>query len=144
MSREISRRSFFVGRPSLCPNIAFICAARSSVRISSSREKRQRGVDQLAYVRSPVERFGSYRIREIWSPAYRADGDALSAAVANRLLEDAQSSILGDWVRQGGTAVISFFSGIVDASVRVRLGGYPGAFRDVLGVLQRFGLVGIG
>lgn len=60
---------------------------------------------QLAYVRSPVERFGSYRIREIWSPAYRADGDVLSAAVANRLLEDAQSSILGGWVRQGGTAV---------------------------------------
>ncbi|MEB1528012.1 hypothetical protein [Xanthomonas sp. 1678] len=60
---------------------------------------------QLIYVRSPVETFGSHRIREIWSPAYQAKGDTLPAAVANRLLEDAQADILGGWVRQGGTAV---------------------------------------
>ncbi|MFC6838893.1 hypothetical protein [Xanthomonas theicola] len=60
---------------------------------------------QLTYVRSPVETFGSYRIREIWSPAYQAQGATLPAAVANRLLEDAQADILGGWVRQGGTAV---------------------------------------
>ncbi len=60
---------------------------------------------QLTYVRSPVETFGSYRIREVWSPAYQTQGDSLPAKVANRLLEDAQSDILGGWVRQGGTAV---------------------------------------
>jgi beta-galactosidase len=31
--------------------------------------------------------------------------------------------------------VVSFFSGIVDENDRVRLGGYPGAFREMLGVV---------
>ncbi|MFI7432436.1 beta-galactosidase [Micromonospora haikouensis] len=34
----------------------------------------------------------------------------------------------------GGTVVVSFLSGIVDENDQVRLGGYPGAFRDLLGV----------
>ena len=31
--------------------------------------------------------------------------------------------------------MVSFFSGIVDSRDHVRLGGYPGAFRDVLGIV---------
>lgn len=34
----------------------------------------------------------------------------------------------------GATVVVTYFSGIVDESDHVRLGGYPGAFRDLLGV----------
>jgi beta-galactosidase len=34
----------------------------------------------------------------------------------------------------GGTLIVTPFSGIVDVNDQVRLGGYPGAFRDVLGV----------
>ncbi len=37
-------------------------------------------------------------------------------------------------VARGGQVLVSYFSGIVDASDRVLLGGYPGAFRDLLGV----------
>lgn len=61
---------------------------------------------QMAYVLSRTQRFGSLKVREIWSPAYRtADGGALSATVANRLLEDGQLSKLGGWTSQDGVAV---------------------------------------
>ncbi|HET7388989.1 MAG TPA: beta-galactosidase [Nocardioidaceae bacterium] len=39
-----------------------------------------------------------------------------------------------DFVERGGTVVIGCFSGIVDEQDHVRLGGYPGAFTDLLGV----------
>ncbi|ALN57652.1 hypothetical protein GLE_2303 [Lysobacter enzymogenes] len=61
---------------------------------------------QMAYVLSRTQRYGSLKVREIWSPAYRsADRGALPAAVANRLLEDGQLSKLGGWVSQDGVAV---------------------------------------
>ena len=34
----------------------------------------------------------------------------------------------------GGHVVVSYFSGIVDENDEIRLGGYPGAFRELLGV----------
>ena len=37
-------------------------------------------------------------------------------------------------VEAGATALVTYFSGIVDENDHVRLGGYPGAFRDLLGV----------
>ena len=38
------------------------------------------------------------------------------------------------FVADGGTALITFFSGIVDPHDRVRLGGYPEPWRDLLGL----------
>ena len=38
------------------------------------------------------------------------------------------------YVRNGGHALVTFFSGIVDEQDHVIPGGYPGAFRDLLGV----------
>ena len=38
------------------------------------------------------------------------------------------------YVRGGGTLLVTYFCGIVDEHDHVRLGGYPGAFRDLLGV----------
>jgi beta-galactosidase len=37
-------------------------------------------------------------------------------------------------VRAGASALVTYFSGITDEHDHVRLGGYPGAFRDMLGV----------
>ncbi len=37
-------------------------------------------------------------------------------------------------VSAGATALVTYFSGIVDESDHIWLGGYPGAFRDLLGV----------
>jgi beta-galactosidase len=41
---------------------------------------------------------------------------------------------LETYVRQGGTLVVTFFSGIVDEHDRVTLGGYPGLLRKLLGI----------
>ena len=37
-------------------------------------------------------------------------------------------------VRAGATALVTYFSGITDEHDHIRLGGYPGAFRDLLGI----------
>ena len=63
------------------------------------------GRSQLVFVRSPVETFGSHKVREIWSPAYQSASDAFPADVANRLLEATQESKLGGWAKQGRYAV---------------------------------------
>jgi beta-galactosidase len=54
------------------------------------------------------------------------------------------------YVQDGGTLVMSFFSGIVDSCDRVHLGGYPAPFRRMLGLrveefwpLPRNGTVGL-
>jgi beta-galactosidase len=50
------------------------------------------------------------------------------------LVTDASAGNLAGWVQDGGHAVISYFSGIVDQNDAIRLGGYPGAYRELLGV----------
>ncbi|MBC7590024.1 MAG: beta-galactosidase [Salinibacterium sp.] len=50
------------------------------------------------------------------------------------LMTDAGARTLHAFAESGGTVVITYFSGIVDEADHVRLGGYPGAFTDLLGV----------
>jgi beta-galactosidase len=50
------------------------------------------------------------------------------------LVSDAAAANLRGFVEAGGSLLVQFFSGIVDQHDHVRLGGYPGAFRDVLGI----------
>ncbi|MEV0722299.1 beta-galactosidase [Micromonospora purpureochromogenes] len=50
------------------------------------------------------------------------------------LVRDADAEALRRYVDGGGTALVTYFSGIVDEHDHIRLGGYPGAFRDLLGV----------
>ncbi len=49
-------------------------------------------------------------------------------------VSDTASSRLHDAVARGTTALVTYFSGIVDPNDHVRLGGYPGAFRELLGI----------
>ncbi|GIF16225.1 beta-galactosidase [Actinoplanes teichomyceticus] len=51
------------------------------------------------------------------------------------MVGDRDAQRIADYVAAGGHLLVTFFSGIVDERDRIRLGGYPGAFRDVLGVL---------
>jgi beta-galactosidase len=53
---------------------------------------------------------------------------------AQYLLTDSAAARLDAYARGGGTLVVTYFSGIVDEHDRVRLGGYPGALRETLGV----------
>ncbi|HEY5183994.1 MAG TPA: beta-galactosidase [Actinomycetes bacterium] len=50
------------------------------------------------------------------------------------LVDDGTAEAVRVFVERGGQAVITYFSGIVDPDDHVRLGGYPGAFADLLGV----------
>lgn len=50
------------------------------------------------------------------------------------LVSDEAAANLRSFVERGGQLVCAFFSGIVDPDDAVRLGGYPGAFRELLGV----------
>lgn len=59
--------------------------------------------------------------RAVVVPTQYLAGDDDARAVANVL-------------ERGDHVLVSYFSGIVDARNTVRLGGYPGAFRDLLGI----------
>jgi beta-galactosidase len=50
------------------------------------------------------------------------------------LVSDADAQRLIRYAEAGGTVLVTWFSGIVDEHNTVRTGGYPGAFRDLLGV----------
>ncbi|MFJ1804741.1 MULTISPECIES: beta-galactosidase [unclassified Streptomyces] len=50
------------------------------------------------------------------------------------LVDDAGAANLAAFAERGGTLAVGFHSGAVDENCHVRLGGYPGAFREVLGV----------
>ena len=69
--------------------------------VAGSTEKRS----QLVYVRSPVESYGTLRVREIWSPGYKSKDKDFPAPVANRLLTATQDNKAGAWAKQGEYAV---------------------------------------
>jgi beta-galactosidase len=50
------------------------------------------------------------------------------------MVREAAAARLVEYVRGGGHALVSFFSGIVDEHDRVYLGGYPGLWRELLGL----------
>lgn len=50
------------------------------------------------------------------------------------LMTEAAGRNLEEYVENGGTLVVSYFSGIVDEHDAVHAGAYPGALRDVLGL----------
>lgn len=50
------------------------------------------------------------------------------------LVSDAAAAAVAAAAERGATVVVTYFSGIVDESDHIRLGGYPGAFRELLGV----------
>ncbi|MFC4011178.1 beta-galactosidase [Nonomuraea purpurea] len=49
------------------------------------------------------------------------------------LIDDAGAERIIEFARDGGTVIMSFFSGVVDDRNRVRPDGYPGAFRRLIG-----------
>jgi beta-galactosidase len=80
------------------------------------------------------EAFGRHVTLDFVHPAADLSGYRLVIAPALYLVEDASVDNITAWVRDGGTLVMSFFSGIVDGSDHVRLGEYPVPFRALLGL----------
>uniref|UniRef100_A0A942Y9T0 Beta-galactosidase n=1 Tax=Neobacillus citreus TaxID=2833578 RepID=A0A942Y9T0_9BACI len=64
-----------------------------------------------------------------------ADLDGYDVVVLPTLLivDDASAARLAAVVDRGATLVVTYLSGVADETARIRTGGYPGAFRDVLG-----------
>jgi beta-galactosidase len=58
----------------------------------------------------------------------------LLIAPACYLMQPGLAEKLEHFVKAGGTLLVTFFSGIVDASDRVLTGGYPASLRTVLGI----------
>lgn len=50
------------------------------------------------------------------------------------LVSDKDAASIADAAHAGASVLVSYFSGIVDENEHIRLGGYPGAFRDLLGI----------
>ncbi|WP_082480102.1 beta-galactosidase [Agreia sp. Leaf283] len=71
---------------------------------------------------------------DIVAPGAPVDAYRLVVVPSLYSVTDAAARVLADYVVAGGHAVVTFFSGIVDEHDRVRPGGYPGAFRELLGV----------
>ncbi|MET8527922.1 beta-galactosidase [Micromonospora sp. NPDC005172] len=71
---------------------------------------------------------------DIVHPSADLSGYRLVLVPTLYLVRDSDVEALHRFVEAGGTAAITYFSGIVDENDHIRLGGYPGAFRDLLGV----------
>ncbi|MGC4857267.1 beta-galactosidase [Micromonospora sp. DT4] len=71
---------------------------------------------------------------DIVHPSADLSGYRLVLVPTLYLVRDADVEALHRFVEAGGTAAVTYFSGIVDENDHIRLGGYPGAFRDLLGV----------
>ena len=50
------------------------------------------------------------------------------------LITDEGAENIRAFAESGGSVVVTYFSGIADENDHIRLGGYPGAFRELLGV----------
>jgi beta-galactosidase len=73
-------------------------------------------------------------VADLAHPGGDLSGYRLVLAPALYLLDDAAAANLAAYVEAGGTLLVGPYSGVVDEHDRVRLGGYPGALRDLLGV----------
>jgi beta-galactosidase len=71
---------------------------------------------------------------DVVHPSADLDGYRLVIVPTLYLIRDAQVAALRQYAQRGGTVVVTYFSGIVDENDHIRLGGYPGAFRELLGV----------
>lgn len=82
--------------------------------------------------------------RQLWSrnvdvdfvhPKSDLTGYSVVLLPALYLMDDEAAARVAEFVASGGTVLAGYFSGIVDENDHIRLGGYPGALKDVLGII---------
>ena len=91
-----------------------------------------RYVDQLYAAHRALWRAGV--TADFVAPEADLSGYRLVLVPSLYLVSDEGAESVRRYVRAGGHLMVWYFSGIVDIDAQVRLGGYPGAFREVLGV----------
>jgi beta-galactosidase len=67
-------------------------------------------------------------------PSASVDGYALVLVCTLYNVTDAAAANIAAAAEAGATVLVSYFSGVVDENDHIRLGGYPGAFRELLGI----------
>ncbi|WP_431918631.1 beta-galactosidase [Nonomuraea jabiensis] len=70
---------------------------------------------------------------DVVSASSSLDGYKVLVVPNAYLIGDEGVRRITEFAENGGTVVMSFFSGVVDECNRVRPGGYPGAFRQLIG-----------
>jgi beta-galactosidase len=71
---------------------------------------------------------------DVVSPSADLSGYKVVVVPTLYLVDDTLAPALAEVVARGGHVLVTYFSGIVDTCDHIRLGGYPGAFRELLGV----------
>jgi len=71
---------------------------------------------------------------DVVAPGSNLSGYGFVVVPGLHLVRASEAAVLTEWIAAGGTALITFSSGIVDEDDRVWTGGYAGPFRDALGV----------
>ena len=71
---------------------------------------------------------------DVVSPGADLSGYSVVVVPTLYLVDDATADEVRRFVERGGHALVTYFSGIVDPDDHIRLGGYPGAFADLLGI----------
>ncbi|MFJ4223301.1 beta-galactosidase [Microbacterium sp. NPDC089695] len=93
------------------------------------------GLSYLGQVHAAHAALGDAGITaDVVRPGGDLDGYRLIVVPALHLVRDEEAAAIARAVENGATALITFYSGIVDEEDRVRIGGYPGAFRELLGI----------
>ncbi|WP_159621122.1 beta-galactosidase [Ruania rhizosphaerae] len=70
---------------------------------------------------------------DVVHPSADLDGYDVVLVPSLYLVTDEHAAAIAAAAERGASVVITYFSGIVDERDHVRLGGYPGAFRELLG-----------
>ena len=71
---------------------------------------------------------------DIVRPSADLSGYSLVVVPGLYLVTDADASNIAQAAERGASVLVTYFSGIADEHDHIRLGGYPGAFRELLGV----------
>jgi beta-galactosidase len=103
-----------------------------ALELPSKPSNRVRQVDQLEDYYRPL--FGANVVPDFVRPEHDLSGYKLVLVPNLYLVSDEGAANLNDFVKAGGTLVMSFFSGVVDPFEHIRLGGYPAPFRRMLGL----------
>lgn len=82
---------------------------------------------------------------DVVAPGADLSGYELVVVPGLHLVRVEEAAVVTDWIAAGGTAVVTFYSGVVDQDDRVWTGGYTGPFRDALGIrIEEFAPVAAG
>ena len=103
-----------------------------ALELPSKPSTRLRQVDQLEDYYRPL--FAANVVPDFVRPEHDLSAYKLVLVPNLYLVSDDGAANLIEFVRGGGTLVMSFFSGVVDPFEHIRLGGYPAPFRQLLGL----------